>query len=301
MPTRTAAPVDVGAELTQVFERAGARGFVHAVDLGSGREVGLLPDEPVVAASTFKVPVLLEVLLQAAEGRLSLTERVRVPAEGRAPGPTGLSVWLDEVELSLRDLTSSMITVSDNCATDVICERVGLEHVQARLDGMGLSAIRVPLDCRGIFASAAEDLGGPFDFAHLPSDEVLAGLRLLDPAQTDAATPRAMTDLLCRIWRDEVGPPEACAEVRRIMALQVWPHRLTAGFPADVALAGKTGTLPSVHNEVAVVTYPDGGRYAVAVYTRSRSYSLRQPLLDRAIGDAARLAVDALRHAESSS
>jgi beta-lactamase class A len=290
---------DLGAAqdaLTEAFTRAGARGFVHAVDLDSGREVGLLPDEPVVAASTFKVPVLLELMLQVAGGRLSLTDRIRVPVEGRAPGPTGLSVLQDEVELSLRDLASSMITVSDNCATDVVCDLVGLDHVQARLDGMSLSAIRIPYDCRGIFATAAQDLGGPLDpAAPLPPKELLERLRMLDPAQTNAATPRAMTDLLGRIWRDEAGPAEACAEVRRIMALQVWPHRLTAGFPPEVSLAGKTGTLPSVANEVAVVSYPDGGRYAVAVFTRSSSYALRQPLLDRAIADAGRIAVDALR------
>jgi beta-lactamase class A len=294
MTSPTSVQDDVATDLARLFDRAGAVGFVHAVDVDSGREVGLLPDEPVVAASTFKVPVLLEVLVQAVEGELSLTDRVRVPAQGRAPGPTGLSVWQDEVELSLRDLVSSMITVSDNCATDVVCELVGLDRVQARMDGMGLSAIRVPLDCRGIFASAEEDLGGPVDLTAL-SDEALAGLRLLDPAVTDAATPRAMTDLLGRIWCNEAGPAPACAEARRILSLQVWPHRMTAGFPARVSVAGKTGTLPSVHNEVGVVTYPDGRRYAVAVYTRSRSYSLRQPLLDRAIGEAARLAVDALR------
>lgn len=287
----------VAAALSGAFAAAGARGFVHAVDLDSGREVGLLPDEPVVTASTFKVPVLLELVLQAAEGAVSLTDRIRVPAQGRAPGPTGLSVWQDEVELSLRDLASSMITVSDNCATDVVCEIVGLDRVQARLDAMGLTRTRIPYDCRGIFATAYEDLGGSFDADHLPSDDVLAQLRMLDPAQTDATTPRDMTTLLARLWRDEAGPPEACAEVRRVMGLQVWPHRLTAGFPADVALAGKTGTLPSVFNEVAVVSYPDGGRYAVAVFTRSSSFSLRQPHIDRAIGEAGRLAVDALRAA----
>ena len=292
-----AARTPVADALAASFARAGARGFVHAVDLDDGREVSLLPDEPVVTASTFKVAVLLELVLQAAEGTVFLTDRIRVPAKGRAPGPTGLSVWQDEVELSLRDLGSSMITVSDNCATDVVCEIVGLERVQARLEGMGLAATRIPYDCRGIFATAHEDLGGPFDAATMPPDEVLAGLRMLDPAQTDATTPRDMTELLGRIWRDEAGPSEACAEVRRVMGLQVWPHRLTAGFPAEVALAGKTGTLPSVFNEVAVVTYPDGGRYAVAVYTRSSSYSLRQPLVDRAIGEAGRLAVDALRSA----
>ncbi|MCA1722395.1 MAG: class A beta-lactamase-related serine hydrolase [Actinobacteria bacterium] len=294
-PSGHAASDDIADALREVFTRAGAQGFVHAVDVDSGREVGLLPDEPVVTASTFKVPVLLELVLQAAEGRISLTDRVRVPAEGRAPGPTGLSVWQDEVELSVRDLASSMITVSDNCATDVVCDLVGLEHVQARLDGMGLSATRIPYDCRALFATGHEDLGGPLDAENMPSDEALAGMRMLDPAQTDATTPRAMTDLLGRIWRDEAGPAEACAEVRRVMGLQVWPHRLTAGFPAEVSLAGKTGTLPSVFNEVAVATYPDGGRYAVAVFTRSSSYAMRQPLVDRAIGEAGRLAVDALR------
>jgi beta-lactamase class A len=104
-----------------------------------------------------------------------------------------------------------------------------------------------------------------------------------------------MTTLLSMIWRDEAGPPEACAEVRHVMGLQVWPHRLTAAFPDGVALAGKTGTLPSVYNEVAVVTYPDGTRYAVAVYTRSSSYALRQPAMDRVIGQAGFLAIEALR------
>jgi beta-lactamase class A len=292
--TAPTAGTGVAEALSETFARAGARGFVHAVDVDTGREVGLLPDEPVVTASTFKVPVLLELVLQAAEGRVSLSDRIRVPAEGRAPGPTGLSVWQDEVELSLRDLASSMITVSDNCATDVVCEIVGLDRVQARLDAMGLTRTRIPYDCRGIFATAHEDLGGPFDPVGTP-EQALAGLRLLDPAQTDATTPREMSDLLGRIWRDEAGPAQACVEVRRILGLQVWPHRLTAGFPAEVSLAGKTGTLPSAHNEVAVVTYPDGGRYAVAVFTRSSSYSLRQPLLDRAIGEAGRIAVDALR------
>lgn len=299
MTSRTPSPhadgADVSAALAAGFSRAGARGFVHALDIDSAREVGLLPDEPVVTASTFKVPVLLELVLQAAEGTVSLTERITVPVEGRAPGPTGLSVWQDEVQLSLRDLASSMITVSDNCATDVICDLVGLDRVQARLDGMGLTSTRIPYDCRGIFATAHEDLGGPYTGEPL-SEDVLSRLRMLDPAQTDATTPRDMTGLLSRIWRDEAGPAPACAEVRRIMALQVWPHRLTAGFPADVLLAGKTGTLPSVFNEVAVVSYPDGARYAVAVYTRSSSSSLRQPLVDRAIGEAGKIAVDALRH-----
>ncbi len=104
-----------------------------------------------------------------------------------------------------------------------------------------------------------------------------------------------MTALLTMIWRDEAAPAEACAEIRRIMALQVWPHRLTSGFPSGVTLAAKTGTLPAIRNEAGVVTYPDGSRYAVAVFTSARTYVDRQPMVDASIGKAAFCAVESLR------
>ncbi|MYZ41175.1 serine hydrolase, partial [Streptomyces sp. SID4917] len=75
--------------------------------------------------------------------------------------------------------------------------------------------------------------------------------------------------LLGLVWRDEAAPAAACADVRRWLEFQVWPHRLRSGFPDGVKVSGKTGTLPSVRNEIGVVEYPDGGRYAVAVFTRA--------------------------------
>jgi beta-lactamase class A len=75
----------------------------------------------------------------------------------------------------------------------------------------------------------------------------------------------------------------------------VWPHRLRSGFGDEVTVAAKTGTLPGIRNEAGVVTYPDDGRYAVAVFTRARTYAWQQPNIDAAIGTAARLAVEHLR------
>ncbi len=60
-------------------------------------------------------------------------------------------------------------------------------------------------------------------------------------------------------------------------------------------IAGKTGTDFAVRNEAGVVQYPDGRRYAVAVFLRTMSPADRQPLADRAIGRAARAALDHLR------
>jgi beta-lactamase class A len=105
-----------------------------------------------------------------------------------------------------------------------------------------------------------------------------------------------MTRLLTAVWRDEACTPEHGSAIRRVLGLQVWPHRLASGFPFDdVHVAGKTGSLPTVRNEVGVVEYPDGGRYAVAVFTRTARTSALQPAADAVIGTAARLAVDALR------
>lgn len=76
--------------------------------------------------------------------------------------------------------------------------------------------------------------------------------------------------------------------------------RLASGFPEGVRISSKTGTLPFLRNEAGVVEYPDGGRYAVAVFTRAEELAFRQPDLDRVIGTVARLAVDHLRERAAS-
>jgi beta-lactamase class A len=106
-----------------------------------------------------------------------------------------------------------------------------------------------------------------------------------------------MTTLLSAIWTDEAGPPEACAFVRDAMARRENTQRLASGFGAEIQVAGKTGTIPFVRNEAGVITQPDGRRYAVAVFTRSDSLAARNASVDAAIGQAGRLAVEALRRA----
>jgi beta-lactamase class A len=83
--------------------------------------------------------------------------------------------------------------------------------------------------------------------------------------------------------------------VRKIMGEQIWPHRLASGFPSRVRVSGKTGTLWGIRNEAGVVEYPDGGRYAVAVFLRTHDLGERNAPADAAIGRAARAAVDRLR------
>ncbi|MDX8147623.1 serine hydrolase [Lentzea sp. BCCO 10_0061] len=283
--------------IAEVFAEAGVEGFVHAREIGvDGREFSHRADDQVVLASVFKIPVAVAYAAEVAAGRLDETERTRVTSRYRIGG-IGTAGCADDVEMSWRDLALFMMTMSDNAATDVVFHRVGQAAVDAVLAKAGLERTRILGCCEDLFASVAADLGTN-DVEEVlagPSWELVSKLSIVDPDRTTSSTPREITTLLDAIWTDRVAEPEACRRVRTIMAQQIWPHRLSSGFPADVLVAAKTGTLPSVRNEAGVVTYPDGHSYAVAVFTRSQSLDLRDPAADAVIGRAGRLAVDQLR------
>lgn len=288
---------DISNAITAVFDAAGVDGWIHALDLQTGRELGIGSDEPVVAASVFKVPLLVELFRQVDAGLIDPLEQVQVGVAGRAPGPTGVSPMLDAATLSWRDLALSMMMVSDNAATDVIAAKLGLEKVNATMRALGLPGTALPRDCRGLFAQMAEDAGATqrSEFPTHPDATMLARLRALQAPVTNRTTPREICRLLAMIWKDEVASKDSCAHMRRILGAQVWPHRLASGFPEDsTKTAGKTGTLLTIRNEAGVVTLGDGRHYAVGVFTRARQYRQKHPAQDASIGKAARLAVDAL-------
>ncbi|MGW6459468.1 serine hydrolase [Streptomyces sp. NPDC055078] len=292
--------------LTTISEAAaavGVRVWLHAVDIDSGRSLSIDGDAPVVTASVFKVPVAVELARQAAAGEVDLAERITVSPEGAAPSPYGLATFRHESTLSLHDLAMLMIGISDNVATDLVMDRTGREPIAKLLAGLGLQHTAVPQNCAELLADICEDLGIVYEdderaLAALPLEKVM-GIRALKPEHTCRTTAAEMTRLLSLVWQDKAAPPQACADVRNWMGRQVWPHRLRSGFTGDgIRVSGKTGTLPSVRNEVGVVEYPDGGRYAVGVFTQSTDIRSQVPARDAFIGFAAARAVEWLRSRE---
>jgi beta-lactamase class A len=284
--------------LSAIFADAQAEGFVHVRDLDGPAEVSFRADERVVLASVFKIPILLEYARQAAAGQLDRTGRHTVSAEYRAGG-SGSDGCQYDIELSTRDLAYLMMSISDNAATDVLLDIVGTANVRATLDALGFSGFGVS-GCRELDLPIRRELGMPegadFDTCVArATEEEIRQLSVRDPARVPSSTPRQVTSLLAEIWHDRAGSAEACAEVRAVMARQVWQHRLNSGFEDGVRIAGKTGTEFGIRNEAGVVTYPDGRRYAVAVFLRTRSMAERNPRADAAIGRAARAAVESLR------
>jgi len=278
----------------------GVEHWLHVREIDGAGEVGEREDELVVAASTFKVAVALAFFDLAAAGRIDKRERVTLPPGARTDGPSGISALQDEVSLTLRDAAALMLTISDNAATDAVLARVGVARVHDRLRELGLVDTYLDGGCMQLMDAVALDLGFSEWADLLRFDGEISAERLLasstfDPARTTRTTAREMTALLAAIWRDEAGSPTACAEVRRLLALQVARDRIASGFPPEVRVAAKSGSwLRVVRNEVGVVEYPDGRRHAIAIFTRTERPDARRPDVDRAIGAAARAAVESL-------
>lgn len=286
------------AEIAAAAKAVGASVFAHAIDLETGRQVGFGSDDPTVMASVFKVPVLVEYARQVVAGELSPTERVSFDPAKATLGPTGLSVFSDPAEWSLRDMATSMITVSDNAATDIVMAKLGRDRINNTMRELGLPETFLLGDCNLIFEMMAEDMGADIaDRKTLNASDSarVAAFSVCTPAQTNRSTPRESAELLRLIWTDQAASAEACAEVRRILGLQVWPHRLRSGFPSDdIQVSGKTGTIGIVRNEIGMVEFPDGRKHAIAVFIRTDEFRSNNPDADRLIGTVGRLLSDAL-------
>ncbi|MEE6259396.1 serine hydrolase [Plantactinospora sonchi] len=283
----------------RIFDRVGVDAQLHVTEIDGEGEVAVRADEQVVLASVFKILLVLEFARQAVAGQLDPTERVLVRAEDRLGG-WGTAGCTDDIEASLRDLAYFAMSVTDNSAADLLLRRVGPDVLPLLAAELGLTRTRIVGGPRQLLESMYADVGARDDaefvriFPTLPERRI-RDLRVFDPERTTSGTPREMTRLLGLIWRDEAGPAPACALVRDLMARQLFWTRIASGFPPQVRVSAKTGTLPGLHMEAGVAEYPDGGRYAIAIFARARRLNARRIDVDLAMGEAARTAVEALR------
>ena len=180
------------------------------------------------AASVIKVPLLMALYADAANGRLSLDERLAVGEY--KPGTGVLGLIRGVTELTLRDHATLMTVVSDNTATNRVIERLVVEHVAELMREWG--CVRTELR-RKMFDFEAADRG----LDNVATARELAGLlsQLLQGQLVDRATSDAVLGVLQATCDDE-----AKALLRRYL-------------PAGTRTAQKTGSLEKVRNDAAVI------------------------------------------------
>ena len=96
-------------------------------------------------ASTFKVPVMVEIYAQARAGKFALADRVPFDERFRVIGSGVMQTLAAGLNPTIRDLMMLMTIVSDNTATDILCDLVGLANVTARMRALGLENIHLPV------------------------------------------------------------------------------------------------------------------------------------------------------------
>lgn len=228
----------VDAEIRRIADAADGIVGYAIVDLTNGDRFEEQADRPFPTASTIKLAILYELLRQADAKRLTLDEPKPIPERQRVGG-SGVLQQLSNPVLSLRDCAILMMMASDNTATNVVIDAVGMEAVNARMRALGTRTLA--LRRRMMDGEAArrgdENVASPADLARV--------LQALDRGEGLSAEARATAlDLMTRPLRSP----------------------LRAGIPAGVKVASKPGSLDGVQADAGVV-HVDGRPFAIVVMT----------------------------------
>jgi beta-lactamase class A len=209
-------------------------------DLKTGDQFFLQENEVFAQASSIKITVLADLYLQAQQGKLKLTDLYTVQSSdlvadsdimgGLTPGVT---------RITLRDLATMMVAVSDNSATNVLIDRMGMDNVNAMLDSLGL--------------------------AHTRLRRKMMDLEAAKQGRENISTPREMMTLLEAIYRGKLLNKESTDEFFKVLSTNKdsWIPR---DLPPGVKIANKPGSLEGVRNDSGIV-FVEGRPYVICVMT----------------------------------
>ena len=307
IPTVSAAAqeVDLERELRRLAEGAGGSMGVAAVHLETGRAAYLNPDERFPMASTYKVPLAVEVLARVDRGSLALGTMIEVRQEDYAAGSGALAGLLDDpgLSVSVHNLLEIMLLISDNTATDVLMKKVGDGAVNSRMKSLGIDGIQVDRttsrligDYLGIddMPSAAGRTWADYQALvdALPEGAAEAAVAAFEADPQDTSTPRAMAQLLAKIWsRDALSEDSSALLIDIMERCETGEGRLKGRLPEGTVVAHKTGTIGRTTNDVGIVTLPDGaGHVIVVAFVKDSDEPI--PVRERAIAEATRAAHD---------
>lgn len=217
----------------------GAEVAVYFKTLDGKAEWSVRPDDVFHAASTMKIPVLIELFRQVQQGKVRLDDKIVVKNEFHSivdGSPYKLSASDDsEATLykaegqtrTLRDLCELMITVSSNFATNLIIEKLGVENIRATVHALGADGVVV---LRGVEDGKAFEKG-----------------------LNNTATARGLAILLEAIAKGTAVDATSSQEMIAILKRQKFNEGIPAGVPSGVPVAHKTGEITKIHHDAAIV------------------------------------------------
>ncbi len=213
---------------------------VAILDLSTGHTLLLNSDEVLPTASSIKIAILAELYRQAQQGKLKLTDLHTLQSSDLVGG-SGIAGALTPgiTRLSLRDVAALMISVSDNSATNILIDRVGMENVNALLDSLNLSHIRLR--------------------------RKMMDLKAASEGRENVASPREMMLLLEALYRGKVLNKEMTADFFNLLSIHKESY-IPRELPEDLRVANKPGELEGVRNDSGIV-FTGARPYVISVMT----------------------------------
>lgn len=203
-------PLDfLRANLERISKSVNAKWGIYVKCLETGEEIALNADEQMDTMSVIKIPLLVEAFRQIEAGKFKLSDREPLRKEDKLPGTGTIRSLDDGVELTVKDLLTMMIIVSDNTATDLIFRRVGgIEPVNALMKQYGLAQTRATAPARAWF-DALRAAASPADFHRQAKHPFgLSSARdmgkLLEMIKTGQAVSKAASDSMLQMMRGQV-------------------------------------------------------------------------------------------------
>jgi beta-lactamase class A len=235
-------PTDLRGRVLSLIRASGADVAVAFRTLDGSTELLIDPDKTFHAASTMKLPVLIELFRQAEAGTLSLDEPLAIRNEFHSI-VDGSVYRLDVSDdsdgevykaiggtLTLRQLAEAMITVSSNFAANLLIERLGVQNIRATVHKLGADGMEV---LRGVEDDKAFEKG-----------------------LNNTTTARGLLVLLDKLAHGPVVSARADAEMIAILSRQTFNDAIPAGVPAGTRVAHKTGNITKIHHDAAIVFGP---------------------------------------------
>ena len=234
-----AGELPVRAEVERLIADSGADVAVAFRTLDGRDELLIQPDASFHAASTMKVPVMIELFRQARAGFFKLDDRMPVTNTFRSvvDGSPYVLNPADDSDTELykrlgqrvtyRELCDAMITVSSNLAANILIERLGPRKIQVTSDMLGALGMRV---LRGVEDTKAFQQG-----------------------VNNTTTARALLTLMEKIALGQAVDKPASAEMVAVLKRQKFNDRIPAGVPPGIAVAHKTGEITKIQHDAAIV------------------------------------------------
>ena len=206
------------------------------------------------AASTMKVPVMIEVFRQAKQGKFNLNDSLNVQNEFKSiiDGSTySMDINEDSDDRlygmlgkneSIRNLVIDMIIRSGNLATNLLIDLVTAENVQKMVNELGASEMKV---LRGV-----EDI------------------KAYRAGKSNVTTARALTRIFTAILQGRAADQKSSNEMIAILLQQEFNDKIPAGLPENVKVAHKTGSITAINHDSGIIYPPDDQPYVLTVLTR---------------------------------